>query len=66
MEEINVIIGQKQMDGLCQMINTVKHKSNENKMEQDQPSYSWHKTTNAFNQRLFKHTGKPESDQTNV
>jgi hypothetical protein len=59
-EEINVIIGQKQMDGLCQMINSIKHKST------DDSHAPWQKTTvmhNAFNHRLSKYASKPDEEQ---
>ena len=59
-EEINVIIGQKQMDGLCQMINSIKHKSTEDSHA------PWQKTAvthNAFNHRLSKYVSKPDDDQ---
>ena len=64
MEEINAIIGQKQMDGLCQMINTIKHKSMEDPST-NECAPPWHKMStnhNAFNHRLSKHVGKPVED----
>jgi len=71
-EEINVIIGQKQMDALSQLINSTKHKSMEDTTGLVPSVFSnecspWHNKTsanhNAFNPRLFKHQCKqPQSD----
>ena len=75
-EEINTIIGQKQLDGFCQIINAIKHKSNDDKIDaicktNVYKCIQWCETHrvpynkifekhNIFNQSLFKNAFKTD------